>query len=343
MKYFRNTLYCTLTAVLAVLFSACGNTGKAPAPQEYLKLQGFALGTSYSIIMETADTTGFMASLDSLFKVVDNSMSVYNPNSLLNRLNRNETDSVDVHIAYCIKTAAEISAMSDGEYDITVKPLTEAWGFTGADAVHKPNIDSLLQYVGYKKIKVENGKLIKEKPEIQMDLNSIAKGYTVDLTGRLIESRGIGNYLVEIGGEIFCKGVNREGKEWTIEIDTPFEGNIIPGRYRYDTISFSGKGMATSGNYRKFYTDKDGNKVVHSVNARTGESRPGNLLSATVIAENTTVADALGTLMMVTGLERSVELLKSRPDLMGYLIYIDDNGDYASYITPNLKPGSFGN
>lgn len=319
--------------LLCITFSTCSDNTRKD-----VSMYGFALGTSYKITMEPADTTGFARSLDSLFTVVNNSMSVYNPNSLLNKLNRNETDSVDVHIAYCIETAAKISAMSDGEYDITVKPLTEAWGFTGQDAAYKPNIDSLLQYVGYRKISVRNGKLIKEEPEMQLDLNSIAKGYTVDLVSALIESRGIENYLVEIGGEIFCKGVNKTGREWTVAIDMPYEGNIIPGAHIQAAVSFTGKGMATSGNYRKFYIDKDGNKVVHSVNARTGESRPSDLLSATVITENAATADALGTLMTVIGLQRSVELLENNPDLMGYLIYSGRDEGYETYITPNLLP-----
>lgn len=321
----------TLLILLCATLSTCTN-----AIREDIIMHGFALGTSYKIIVEPTDTTGFVRSLDSLFTVVNNSMSVYNPNSRLNKLNRNETDSVDIHIAYCIETAAKISAMSNGEYDITVKPLTEAWGFTGQDATYKPNIDSLLQYVGYRKIYIRNGKLVKEKPEIQLDLNSIAKGYTVDLVSRLIESRGIENYLVEIGGEIFCKGVNKTGGEWRAGVDRPDEGNMTPGTSYQAIISFTGKGMATSGNYRKFYTDKDGRKVVHTINARTGESKPSNLLSATVIAENCATADALGTLMMAVGLEKSVKLLNDNPDLMGYLIYTDKNGEYATYTTPNL-------
>lgn len=317
---------------LTLSFTSCDNNNS----NDYVSFYGFALGTSYSIQMETTDITGFAESLDSLFTVVDNSMSVYNKNSLLSKLNRNETDLLDTHIAYCIETAAKVSDLSNGEYDITVKPLSEAWGFTGQDAVYKPNIDSLLQYVGYKKIKIENGKLIKERPEIQLDLNSIAKGYIADLVGRLIESRGIENYIVEIGGEIFCKGVNKRGKEWNAGIDTPYEGNIIPGDSIQTIISLTNKGMATSGNYRKFYLDKDGNKIVHSINARTGESKPSNLLSTTIIAENAATADALATLMQTIGLERSIKLLEANPEIMGYLIYADKNGAYRTYITANL-------
>lgn len=305
--------------------------------KEYYSIKGFALGTSYSMIFETADTTGIQRSVDSLFRTVDNSMSVYNPGSLLNRLNRNETDSVDRYITHCIETAAKVSALTDGAYDITVKPLTQAWGFTGENAQYRPNVDSLLQFVDYRKIRVENGRLIKQRPEIQIDLNSVAKGYIVDLLGEMFASRGYRNYLVEVGGEIVCKGKNRRGDNWVTGIDKPVDGNNIPGQSFQVKLSFTDMGLATSGNYRKFYIDPDGNKVVHTINARTGESRPSNLLSATVIAENCALADALGTAFMVVGLDKSIGLLEAYPQYLGYLVYAGTDKEYDTYISAGLR------
>ncbi len=304
---------------------------------DYITLDGFAQGSTYHFVVKCADTTGLQAAVDSLFTAVDNSMSVYNEHSLLNRLNRGETDSVDRHIAYCIAESEKLSRLSDGAFDITIKPITEAWGFAGKKQSGDPNIDSLLRYVGYQKIRIQDGRLIKEIPGMQLDLNSVAQGYTADLLGRLMDSRGITNYMVEIGGEIFCRGLNSRGKEWVVGIDKPVEGNFIPGADLQVKLSLSGKGLATSGNYRKFHTDAQGRKITHIINAKTGRSEVSNLLSATVIADNATLADLYGTLMMIIGLERSKDLLTQRPDLMGYLVYTDEEGDFQTYASENLR------
>lgn len=321
-----------------LLLSGCGGrTQQAATTSQYIKMRGFAQGTTYSFVLNAADTTGLQYAIDSLFKAVNMSMSVYEPKSLINRLNANETDSADRYITYCIDVARRFSEMSGGAYDITIKPVTQALGYAGGDAEKRPNIDSLLQYVGYDKIRVENGRLIKAHPAMQLDLNSVAKGYTSDLLGELMESRGIRDYLVEVGGEIYCRGKNRHGKDWTVGIDQPFEGNMLPGIHRQVTLSVSDMGLATSGNYRKFHIDDEGRKVAHIVNARTGRSEFSNLLSATVIAENTATADAAGTMFMIVGLERSIEILEQHPEWMGFLIYDDGKGGFATYATENLK------
>ena len=324
--------FVMLTAGLALL-PGCG---RKPAGN-YCSMDGFALGTSYHFIVNAADTTGLRRQVDSLFEAADASMSVYRRGSLLNRLNANETDSVDTHIARCIEIARQVSELSGGVYDITVKPLTQAWGFTGQDAQFRPNVDSLLQYVGYKKIRIENGRLIKERPEIQIDLNSVAKGYIVDLMGQLMSSRGAKDYLVEIGGEVVCRGKSSRGGNWVVAVDKPSDGNYVPGADVQVKLSFSGKGLATSGNYRKFYYDADGRKIVHTINAVTGESSPGNLLSATALAPDCATADALGTAMMALGLERSEELLRSHPEYSGYLIYSGNDGNYEIFMSESVK------
>lgn len=324
---------------LAVLCSApafltsCGGVTVQPT---YYTLDGFAIGTSYHIVAQVADSTGFAQMIESTFWQASASMSVYDPNSLLNRLNRNETDLVDDHIAACIATARIASQQSGGVYDITVKPVTEAWGFTGPDPQYRPDLDSLLRYVGYNRITVQDGQLIKEDPAIQLELNSVAKGYIVDLIAANIEAWGSGNYMVEVGGEVFCRGRNRRGNNWVVGIDTPADGNMIPGMDMHTRLSFTGLGLATSGNYRKFYTDPDGNRVVHTINALTGDSRPTNLLSATVLAETCALADAFGTALMALGLEKSIELLSSTDSILGYLIYDDGNGGYSHWSSPGM-------
>lgn len=325
----------TLSALFAgaVFGSGCVRTGDTVTT-----IDGFAQGSTYHIVVKSdRQRPEIQQAIDSLLGVIDRSVSLFNDSSLLNRINRGETDSVDAHIAYCVETAEKISRESDGMYDITIKPIFEAWGFTGRECDGDPDIDSLLRYVGHEKIRIENGRLVRTMPGVQIDLSSIAQGYSADMLARLLEEHGIEEYLVEIGGEIFCRGTNPSGTDWRVGIDKPVEGNFTPGADMQVKLSLTGLGLATSGNYRKYHTDSKGRKIVHTINPKTGYSEISNLLSATVIAENATLADAYGTLMMVIGLDRSIELLNHHPELMGYLVYTDDAGRFKTYVSPALE------
>ena len=196
------------------------------------------------------------------------SMSIFDSTSLLSRLNRNLTDSVDRHIAFNLALADSIGRLSGGRYDVTVKPLVEAWGFAGRERTLHPNLDSLLAFVGRDKVRIVDGRLVKSDPRVQLDFNSVAKGYTVDLLAQLVEQLGGRNYIVDIGGEVRCRGVNREGNPWRIGIETPFDGNMSDGAYLQKRLCMSSGGLATSGNYRRFYRTDDGRKVAHSPGGR---------------------------------------------------------------------------
>ena len=222
-----------MTALLAV---SCGRkTGDGPTVSRF---DGFTQGTTYHILVKSDGPLHMENEIDSLLTEVDNSMSLYNPQSLLSRLNRNETDSVDGFIAECIRTARRISEQSDGAYDITVKPLTAAYGFTGDVPVQNPDVDSLLKLVGYDKIAVENGRLRKADPRMQIDLNSIAQGATSDYIAAYFEKLGIEEYMIEVGGEIFCRGLNAKGKIKEVgkgDMFNPFIGLLKAG---YGTLAY---------------------------------------------------------------------------------------------------------
>lgn len=317
----------------ALLASACA---ERESTANYVKLEtGFALGTTYNITLNMADTTGLRSSIDSLFEAVVASMSVYDHNSLLNRLNRNETDIPDEHIIYCIETAAAVSAIC-GEYDITLKPVIDAWGFNDGIPGQKPNLDSLMRFVGRDKISVADGRLVKTDPRVQIDLNSIAKGYAADLLARLVEDRGATDYIVEVGGEIVCKGMSAKGRMWRVGVDRPVEGNL-PGEAFQTIIEPGDAAMATSGNYRRFYKDAQGNRVVHTVSGLTGSANPGDMLSATVIADRCIVADAWATMLMAAGAERAREILESHTEVSAYLIYLDADKSERVYTSPALE------
>lgn len=301
------------------------------------KFDGFAQGTTYHIVVKSDRSVDLGGEIDSLLRVVDRSMSLYDAESLLSRLNRNETDSVDGFIARCMDEARRIAEQTGGLYDVTVKPLTSAYGFAGEEAVGRPNVDSLLELVGYRKVSVENGRLVKADGRMQIDLNSIAQGATSDYIAGYIDSLGFSDYLVEVGGEIFSRGTNASGKPWVVGIDRPAEGNFTPGADLQVKIGLSGCGLATSGNYRKFYTDASGRKIVHTVDPLTGEPVVSNLLSATVVAPTATLADAYGTALMVMGLERSKAFLETLADVEAYLVYSDEGGEFRTYATPGME------
>lgn len=317
----------------ALLLSAC------TTPPAYRIVEGTMLGTTLRIVAETPDenATLFREAMQ-LDREAKASMSIFDERSLLSRLNCNETDSLDRHIAYNIALADSVSRLSEGAYDITIAPLTRAWGFAGKAADRQPDIDSLLEFIGYEKIRIEGARLIKSDPRVQLDLNSIAKGYTVDLLANMLEQRGVENYLVDIGGEVRCRGVNRTGQPWRIGIETPFDGNMTNGEHIQQRIALEEGALATSGNYRRFYLDSEGRKVAHTLDPRTGRSRLSRLLSATVIAPTCAEADALCTMLMALGDEQAIAFAKAHPALAVYLILASDGEtEYAEYCSEAMR------
>lgn len=312
-------------AVVALIVVDCRRNATPKEAQPSVTLRGEALGTFYQVTAVGSLPADFSTRLDSLFAAANASMSIFAKGSLLSRINRGETSTADEHIIYCINLARGASEISDGSYDITIKPLVEAFGFAGKDPNYKINVDSLLTFVGYEKLSVEGLEIRKSDPRVKIDLNSIAKGYTVDLAARLVESTGCTDYLVDIGGEIFCRGTNPYGEAWGVGIETPFEGNFsLTGEHITTVVRVSEVGMATSGNYRNFRTDSEGNKYTHIINPRTGENTTSSLLSATVLAESCALADAYGTMFISLGLERSLEVAE-REQIAALFIY-DDGG-----------------
>lgn len=320
-------------AVSAAILWGCGDASS------YTAMDGVMLGTTLHI---TADVQGvsaqeLYAAAMELDREAKASMSIFDPGSLLSRLNRNETDSVDRHIAFNLHLADSIGALSDGRYDVTVKPLVEAWGFAGRERAENPNVDSILEFVGREKVRVEGGRLVKDDPRVQLDFNSVAKGYTVDLLAGLVEKYGAENYIVDIGGEVRCRGLNRQGRAWRIGVETPFDGNMSDGEYLQKRIQMTGGGLATSGNYRRFYLDGEGNKVAHTIDPRTGRSALSRLLSVTVAAPTCAEADALGTMFLAMGADDALAAVERMPGVKAYFILAGDGGEYEEYVSPAME------
>ena len=322
---------------LIILAAAVAAAGCSPR-ERYVAVDGTMLGTTVHVSARTsAAPSEIYAGLMRIDREAKASMSVFDESSLLSRLNANTTDSLDLHIARNIALADSISRLSGGRYDITVKPLVEAWGFVAKRRIEHPNVDSLLDFVGYDKIGIEQGRLRKSDPRVQIDLNSIAKGYTVDLAAAMLDSLGSENYIVEIGGEIRCRGVNSRGTAWVVGIDSPYDGNDDPGRDLQTGISLSGESLATSGNYRRYYIDAEGRKVAHTIDPRTGRSCVSRLLSATTVAADCAEADALSTMFMAMGADEALAFADSHPELPVYFILDDGADGFEIRCTPAMR------
>lgn len=318
------------------LVLACGCSGRT----EYMSVDGVMLGTTLRIVADARGTSPaevYAAAME-LDREAKVSMSIFDPESLLSRLNRNETDSVDRHIAFNLRLADSIGRLSGGRYDVTIAPLVEAWGFAGRERSGDPDVDSLLAFVGRDKVRISGGRLVKDDPRVRLDFNSVAKGYTVDLLAELVERFGAENYLVDIGGEVRCRGVNAQGDPWRIGIETPFDGNMSDGAYVQRRIRMSAGGLATSGNYRRFYVDAQGNKVAHTIDPRTGRSAVSRLLSVTVAAESCAEADALGTMFLAMGADDALAAAEAMPQVKAYFILAGADDGYEEYATPAMRP-----
>lgn len=320
-------------ALLASLFAGCDGR------HDYTSVDGVMLGTTLHIVADVRDVSPqeLYAAAMQLDAQAKASMSIFDEQSLLSRLNRNETDSVDEYIAYNLRLADSVSALSDGRYDVTVKPLVEAWGFAGKERTKNPNVDSLLEFVGHEKVRIVDGRLVKDDPRVQLDFNSIAKGYTVDLLAALVESLGAENYLVDIGGEVRCRGVNRLGEPWRIGVETPFDGNMTDGEHLQKRIAMTEGGLATSGNYRRFYLDEKGNKVAHTIDPRTGRSALSRLLSVTVVAPTCAEADAMGTMFLAMGADDAMAAVAAMPEVKVYFIFAGEGDTYEEYASPQME------
>ncbi|MDD3033707.1 MAG: FAD:protein FMN transferase [Bacteroidales bacterium] len=314
-----------------LLISGCGNK------LEYKTIDGFTQGTTYHIVYSINSPDSLNAVVDKVLAGIDNSLSVYNDSSIISRINRGEDISPDSLFVVVFNRSAEIYNISKGAFDISGAPMFDVWGFgfKNKEKVTQGDIDSIKQFVGMDKVKIENGKVVKADPRLSLNANAIAQGYTSDVIAREFDKLGIMNYMIEVGGEIFCKGVNPKGIEWSVGIDKPIEGNVIPGEELQEILSLSEKGLATSGNYRKFY-EENGKKYAHTIDPRTGYPVTHSLLSATVIAVDAMTADALATYFMVVGLDEAKAYLAANTDVDAYLVY-SEGDSFQVYKTSGIK------
>ena len=293
-------------------------------------------GTFYHIVYQCdSDLT---QSINAELAKVDQSLSPFNEHSVITAVNNNQEVVLDSMFLDVYQKALQISRETDGAFDITVAPLVNAWGFgfKNGSQPSAPQVDSLKQIVGYQKVSLVDGKIVKQDPRMMLDCSAIAKGYGCDAVARLLRNRGIRNFMVEIGGEIVASGVNDKQKPWTIGVTKPTDDSLNIGNELQTILNVTDKAMATSGNYRNFYY-QGGKKFAHTIDPKTGYPVQHSILSATVLADECAIADAYATSFMVMGLEGAKVILQRHPELMAYLIYSDENGNNAVWFSPSLK------
>ena len=319
-----------LTIGLMVLAS-CGKQ-----PQKVI-LQGEAQGSYYAITYFDEQGRNFQREIDSIFHAVDMSVNLWVNASVISKVNRNEEVTLDSIFIDNFRIAQEAARLSDGYFDPTISPIVAAWGFSykNGDSITPQLIDSLKQLVDYRKVHIENGKVVKENPAITLDFNAIAQGYTSDMIAAFLDSRGITNYLVDTGGEIMVRGGKPNGRPWIVGIEKPAE-NEDSERIVHTRIVLRDKGLVTSGSTRK-YVERDGKRYSHCIDPHTGYPVEHQLLSATVLAENSVWADAMASICMVMGMEQSLPLIQSMDGVEAYYIFVNEKGDLETFATEGFK------
>ncbi|MDO6675366.1 FAD:protein FMN transferase [Tenacibaculum sp. 1_MG-2023] len=316
----------TLLVVSLLLVIAC----KEEKRQHITKLQGAVFGTTYHITyLNKAD---YQESIDSLFNLVNKSLSTYIPTSDISKINQGDTTVVvDDMFVEVFEKAKRIYKETDGYFDPTIGKLIDAYGFgSGKEkkSLTSKEIKGLMENVGFDKVVLKDRKVYRESENIEFNVNAFAKGYGVDVVGRFLESKNIHDYLVEIGGEIRARGT-KNGELWKVAIEKP---NIDGTRSVQKIIELDNESMATSGNYRKFKVNSEGKKIVHTINAKTGLAEESNLLSVSVrLKGDCADVDAYATAFLAMGLEKTKAFLQEHPELKVVLLYHSDTDELAEY------------
>jgi len=301
----------------------------------YQKCQGFIFGTTYSITYQYDDD--IEKELVAEMMKIDSTLSMFNEESIISKINNNKPVKVNDMFVEVFNLAQKVSKDTDGAFDITVAPLVNAWGFgyKGRKVPSDQTVDSLRQFIGYDKVSYSDGKIIKKDSRMMLDCSAIAKGFGADIAARLLEKKGIENYLVDIGGEVVTKGISEKRVPWKIGVTKPTEDSLLIGGELQTILNVTDKAMATSGNYRNFYYE-GGKKYAHSLDPKTGRPVQHSMLSATVLGDDCAKCDAYATSFMVMGMEKAKKVLERNPDLMAYFIY-DDHGKNKVWYSPSMK------
>ena len=321
--------------LVLILFISCNNDKK---PSKY-KIKGEALGTTYNVNYYSNKKQNLKIKFDSIFDVINQSLSTYIPESDISKINKGSNVKVDNHFKNVFQISKTIYQNTDGYFDPSIGIMVNAYGFGPMQYdldMTKNNVDSLMNFVGFEKFKLENNQIKTDLKSFYLDFNAVAKGYAVDVLADFLKQKGMQNFFVELGGEVVTKGRDlNNDKIWNFGIETPSENNVT--RELSYAISVDNKALATSGNYRKFKIDTTtGQRFVHTINPKTGLSEKSNVLSSSVVAETCAVADAYATAFMAMGFEKAKTIIEEY-HISALLIYVDDNNNMKTFMTKDLE------
>jgi thiamine biosynthesis lipoprotein len=312
------------------------NSMISQAQQEPLKIEGNAQGTTYHITYYDTKNRNLKPEITALLADFDLSVSTYNPNSIISKINNNEPTKVDKYFVACFNKAKEVWKNTNGAFDPTVYPLVSAWGFGTKKKlkIEKVKIDSILTFVGFDKIALKGKRIIKKDPRIKLDFNAFAQGYSVDVVADFLKSKGITAFVVEIGGEVYANDSKPNGDRWKIGIEEPYDNQESENPTKA-VAELNHLAIATSGNNRQYFIE-NGVKYAHHIDPKTGYPAKNNLLSASIFAKDCISSDANATGVLVMGLEKAKVFLKEHRELEAYLIYSDEFGNFKVYKTDGM-------
>ncbi len=319
--------------LILIIFSTCSNRSNSVLKQT--AFQGETQGTYYLVRYYDVKERDFQEEIEKLLSEFDQSLSLWVPNSIISKVNRNEDVVLDQYFIENYNLSQKIAQETNGAFDFTLGPLIEAWGFGFREKIKltQTKIDSLKRFIGFDKVKLENLKLVKSDPRMEVNFNAIAQGYSVDILAAFLKDKGIDNFLIDIGGEIISQGNKPNDQAWIVGIQIPTEeaDGAIEAKVR---VTLTNKAFVTSGSYRSYY-EEDGKRYSHMIDPSTGSPVVHNLLSVTVLANTCAEADGYATAFMVMGVEKAYEFLKGRSDLEAFFIY-EENGEIQSKYTEGL-------
>ena len=324
-------LFAHLCLLVSILLISCGQEPR------YYEVSG-RLHTPYHIKFE--HTKSLEKEIDEQLKYFYHLFNAFDSTSVISRVNRNEPVEVDTLFQRVFRKAMEVSALTDGAYDVTCAPLINLWGFgfSRMDSVTPARIDSLRQFIGFQKVRLEGNRVVKDDPRLIMNFSSIADGTVCDMIAQRLEQEGVRNYLVEFGGEMRVRGVNPSGQNWRLGITKPTDDTLGINQALEQIVAFPRPlGMATSGNYRNFYV-KDGKRYAHTIDPRVGTPVQRDILSATIVAPDAMTADAFATAFMVLGAEEAKALHRKVSDIEYFIIRADSTGGYHTEYSAGFRP-----
>lgn len=352
----KNGFLLLLLSSLLLGLPACDST-PATIAEKYLSITGPTMGTTYNITYSDTLERDLQKGIDALLLQINMEVSTYIDSSVISQFNQSAAPfpleanlyasvfkpTNDHHFRYNYGLATQVYKSTNGAFDPTVMPLVNYWGFgyTEKKAVSQVDsvaIDSLMNFVGFEKIKYEKKggvhQLVKTNPQVQLDFSALAKGYAVDEVGKYLSNKGIKNYLVEIGGEVVCRGKNSKGQWWTLGINKPKEGASLSDIF--SKVSVQDRALATSGNYRNYYRVGE-TSYAHTINPQTGFPEKSTLLSVTILAESCILADAYATAFMVMGREKAMALANELEYLEAYFIYSGAQGELLTAASSGMS------